>query len=668
MHRSWTDITGEFHDREGGAVVLLMVAGAMVILLFSLTLYDASRSIKDKMTAQSAADMAAYSHAAIEARSMNMMAYANIGKRSIFSMHATYISAFVSYGQIAGAITFVTSIICKYAPIPTEDVCAMAQDGRQAIDRWRQEARQDFARLTGQHCAKPTTKSNETGGKGRQRRYTKKRCPSGVKDFEELIPRKGYGLDDLIDKLKEGSYTNPEKKIANAVLSTLTGNMSLTGFLQAIFQAIKDAILSTFLSFKELNPEQWGALTANYYAQDIKALDNYQRYLYAVTPWWAWVEHLVRAMRNGASTSTSYPLPSGVPEEAQEKIARAMTTSMEGGSSGSYVEMPGLDYVESLPVRPGLGPQSRTDPGHELTTRGKLDRDASEYYNPQNPKRDYMYRQLMKQLGGSLFKNITKPIEDAAKSAASDEKTDFDDALAAEFRSKVKNLPYLFEHFGNIAISILRSGMPKSKLLKFGFVAGLLIQTHDNMAARKDGALFVTQRAFDSILGPFTANPWVVRRYTSEGSWLAATSNLVMTYVNRGADDGRRRYGFLEGDYSYQSESDRMIYGANGYWGMARSEITYQGVRSSDQSTSGLPSLWQPIWSARMRPVALEGEFSSGLYSINDAYRESLAGLAMTSLLNVSSLSTLTSAAIDFDQMDRWTRAMGPATAEGVVR
>lgn len=85
------------HNAESGAVALLMLAAAMILFMCALIIYDAGVVIRDKTDVNVAADTAAYSQASVEARSMNMIAFANIGKRTIVGIHNMYYFQYPMY-------------------------------------------------------------------------------------------------------------------------------------------------------------------------------------------------------------------------------------------------------------------------------------------------------------------------------------------------------------------------------------------------------------------------------------------------------------------------------------------------------------------------------------------------------------------------------------------
>jgi hypothetical protein len=107
------------------------------------------------------------------------------------------------------------------------------------------------------------------------------------------------------------------------------------------------------------------------------------------------------------------------------------------------------------------------------------------------------------------------------------------------------------------------------------------------------------------------------RRYRQK--WWYATSNLVMAYrPHAGRNDTRRgdraKFEFLSDDWTGSSDA----FAASGVWALSRSEIAFQAETD--------PHLWASRWAARIRPVALHGEWPYGPRSnldLQTAFRES---------------------------------------------
>lgn len=81
---------GAFHLGQGGAIAFLALAALLVLAMTAFVLNDAGHGSRDKIDVQMAADTAAFSQASVRARSMNMLAFANIGKRTTAGIHNVF--------------------------------------------------------------------------------------------------------------------------------------------------------------------------------------------------------------------------------------------------------------------------------------------------------------------------------------------------------------------------------------------------------------------------------------------------------------------------------------------------------------------------------------------------------------------------------------------------
>ncbi|MFU8804871.1 MAG: Tad domain-containing protein, partial [Bradymonadaceae bacterium] len=94
-----------FGGDQSGAVAIACLAACLILFMTALVLHDAGNSARTKLDVQNAADTAAYSQAAVKARTMNMVAYTNVAKRTIISLHNTYV------GLLAGWVAW-TALRC----------------------------------------------------------------------------------------------------------------------------------------------------------------------------------------------------------------------------------------------------------------------------------------------------------------------------------------------------------------------------------------------------------------------------------------------------------------------------------------------------------------------------------------------------------------------------
>lgn len=108
------DRLSTMHRDDGGAVALLMMASIMITFMLGLVIFDAGFIAEDKLEVQAAADTASWSQSAVEARAMNMMAFANVGKRITVGIISYYEALWMALAGIA-LVTLALVAICWIA-------------------------------------------------------------------------------------------------------------------------------------------------------------------------------------------------------------------------------------------------------------------------------------------------------------------------------------------------------------------------------------------------------------------------------------------------------------------------------------------------------------------------------------------------------------------------
>ena len=153
------------------------------------------------------------------------------------------------------------------------------------------------------------------------------------------------------------------------------------------------------------------------------------------------------------------------------------------------------------------------------------------------------------------------------------------------------------------------------------------------------------------------------REGTNDASWLFETSSIVLTYHHEPGHFGQMRDNYDHIGEGYQRSSverEEQMYRPRGFWGMARSEISYQHPEA--------PDLWRPVWTARMRPIALPGEFRDAGMDFSSIYRSSVDFLLLSAHLHDDLRGDGEAFFHDLVYMERAARAMGQSTIEGVSR
>lgn len=275
--------------------------------------------------------------------------------------------------------------------------------------------------------------------------------------------------------------------------------------------------------------------------EELKALDNYQKYIYAVTPWWAYMEGTTRAITNGAFISSSWPPPGSVVSEIKSFVASNFPSSL-------------LDMLPSFTTTVERLPIVRRDGDGE---------GALQYCG------EWAFSMEAVVLGLQVYLD----------SEQSDDPDGWKEAFIA---------------------------------LQAAAAVGCFIADLTYGDIHND---YMIQKKFRS---PNTSRP----------EWWAATSALHLAYhphADRNADSGERmKFTYMEAEADW----DREVYGNEGYFAMARSEIVFKQpfevfedfgnfvasipvVGDMAEHRLGLhtaPDMWSPRWKAKNRPMILPGE------------------------------------------------------------
>lgn len=258
------------NDDESGAIALLCLAAVLALMMMAWVILDAHKSSKDKIMLQGAADTAAFSHAAVEARSMNMIAYANIAKRSIIGVHSLYPAMYFAY------TTWLLSHMARcFKWLPNLSSCVKF--------------------------------------------FNNVFTPWGAETIGDHIDYSGNPFTPYLNAGIEGIKT-----IANWL------GLGLGSGSSAIYGNSKKA-----------------------YAKDIKALDNYQKYMVHITPWWGWSEQLSRGWRNGATAVASFPPPPGQITVVASAVQQTINTinSVLGAFGMGQIDLTTFHGYDNLPLK-----------------------------------------------------------------------------------------------------------------------------------------------------------------------------------------------------------------------------------------------------------------------------------------------------------------------------
>lgn len=456
-----------FQRDEGGAIVLLGLVALVILMMLAWVMWDAGEMGRHKLDVQAAADTAAFSQAAVRARSMNKLVYANIAKRSVVGVHSMYAAMWEAYR------------------------------------RWYEE-----------HV---------------------EQCQQGADASCQLV--------ESNRDIAEGEWEDLEV-------------------------------------YRDDLGEQ-------YYLQDIIAIDSYQGYIHALTPWWGWSEAVLRGARNGAHLAASFPVPGGT-DRGNQPLLGSIVDQVLDRSQGSPIN-PFTGRFDTLPTKVGCYNSSKRGAGCDR------DRATTRAMYEGGMDTELTFRQHEYQINRDLH-------EGASEGAAATE-------------------------------PLLRAGDSK-------FVS----------------ALMTVSRPLFGVYG----RPWRLFEVENEANWTTLTSNLVMTYRREEELFGEMRDKFNVPADDYHLD-DEQLYRSQGYWGMARAEISFQGGFRP-------PSLWHPRWTARVRPVALPGEFQQAGIEMSNVYHDMLPFFALSGVIISGNDDIVRDSMDDLVFMERANRALGHSTIEGVAK
>jgi hypothetical protein len=602
--RQVTDqLTARLRDDESGAILLAALAACMVLIMTTMIIWDAGRSARDKIDVQNAADTAAYSQAAVRARSMNMLAFTNVAKRSIVGMHSMY------YGMFWGLAVWWAKQCAQASGVAAGDSRFNCKRNRRLL-----------------------TMEGAEGG-----------------NWDRLVGRR-FQRSQSVREVKTQILLQMAESTRYGALSANSGVGSTDNANHQLF------------------------------GNELVALDDYQQYLVRVTPWWSWLEGLTRATRNGATLASSFPLPGPLQQApADDWIGEAIdnangyastpTPHAEdildfdvtcrgnswGPSSGDHRERALLRRNRAGEIQPGRETcMPIQNPGFNSTTPEVNERAN----NSRSPLTDPVEEEISGNLGAhrrgsEADAHRPVPVTVGLAKAVSDRRPDFN--------------PSAPETGGGCFWS-----------MHLGWY-----QTSSNQNSCGNHR--------------FPAVPYALNAASNSAPDLMARSNIMFTYKYTpgrglsienndrvgGADEGHRTgaRNLLQSAGYQLKNPDSYAFKTEGYWSMARGEIVYPHGPDADQpnpaksETGGASGMWmwRPGWTAKLRPMALPGEWNGLNYQLNDAYRAtspylSLAGQNFSLRENDSDFTGLDDVAQDLVFMHKATLTMDPAVMEGMTK
>lgn len=556
---------------QKGAVALLCLAGALILVMMGMLVYDTIEAANDKVHIQASADAAAHTQATVMARTMNMTAFANVGKRINVGYIAAYETMFSWLKWLRNAGFILTAALCvgafftggalgmlckEMAMITTGAACA-----------WYNE-RKDHNKLAKVVGA---TFGPEVRGFNNYQQYMHDVTPywawsKGVLNgFENQAPLTvGYPLPGPAGGEQAAQLPiRPEKddnwdkmcEKANRVDMLNPGSMDRWMMLgDFVIKNVWDA-----LEVSKLIKDQMKGAMSKAFKGDSKSGDVTED-----------AKDMLQTKGEGEPEFSDEPVEveGGVKEAEKKKGSKCDYTKQVLKNAYGHVKIdPGKTCKEE--DGPDCVPRDRAI---EVDGRKiKVDKECS----PIDLKKHEWLETVM-----AISGIAGKSCKDLMKKA-----TQKGGYYGAIFLS------------GLLALTINLEGKDDSE--SNGLVDKIL------WAAKK--AIPTFRESCDGLAeGHYSAykaegHAWVLDNEYND--WLTRSSALMFAYR---PNSGRNRQ--MSENYFLADAVTSVPAGqeSHGYWGLSRGEITWQG----DHAVG--PSLWESKWAARVRPVALPADWQDG--------------------------------------------------------
>lgn len=551
---------------EGGAIFLAALAATLILLMLSLVLYETGNVSREKVKLQTATDSAAYSQAAIKARSMNINAYTNVAKRSIVGIHLTYHASFSYFYRVVGY----SAQACTRDPTnPDQQLCQAA-----------------FQSSCASTCQNPGDCGPGFTCQSGQCRNSAGQLPSAATT----------GCDDTSNwSIAHGESTRDWDDLQDPGVST--NNLSYGGFAgvwdDPPQREVKVGVFRTQVSdggkISSISGNN-NQVALEKFNKELLQLSRYQELIQRVTPWWSFAEAISRGTHNGATMVTSFPPP------PEPNHSASLTSELDG----------------LVPTTPLMEDWSWEIGGQEVGLAGPLD-----IINGEEPGATLCER--LRVLDPS---RAEMPIFFDSSWASVNLYDGEDPGLTREMAfntalnyANSDEPPVTSVTAADGSTISLNLAKEHSKAALFPTEPGAIIGGYDLcMLSHSEelGSQFGADRYQASnvdVLDAELTSPYVVTAERSTALGQMRMSNILFGYRygkdlgdESGPDEqgGRANYAFLSQDYA--NRDNVHFQGRTGMWALARSEVVPIGGQNGN---------WHTNWTARIRPMALHiGDFS----------------------------------------------------------
>lgn len=367
------------------------------------------------------------------------------------------------------------------------------------------------------------------------------------------------------------SWRRPDRCIKAAVETALSLPMMISEAIELLTTNIPDTSAFFFPGDQGNSPTK----------REMMVLEVYQQYIFAITPWWAYVEGTMRGIQNGAQITASWPPPTN--NYAQVRGAggvAGLLSSADGVFGTAFANAPPSRNVDVLPA-------------------ARRDRADDNWATPDRPFEFEGY--------GPEFSGFWPGW----------------DAIDAGLQYCLNYALSLESIATGLQTILMSEDHPKGWKWVFGITHALPSLGCGFAAYSYNNSGYLDWRIPE-------------RLENNQHEWWQATGSLAISYdphVGRNDDSGdRQKFQFISKEASF----DRQAYGNEGYFGMARSELVYKqpftwlnsvenwvnglplsgGLLSQRLGIQDSPDLWSPRWKSKNRPVLLPGEnFGSAISS-----------------------------------------------------
>lgn len=309
-----------FHRQQSGAVALLSLAGALIIFMTALVMFDSGWASQEKMRVQTSADSAAFANAAVKARAMNSVAYMNVVKRSLTGMFEMYVGMMYFFRLELEDTLQCLAEVTEELEDHEEELEEYAEEEQEYTENCQKEKEEGDGDGKGKGGGKKEGTYDEgdcedDGRKGRD----KPRAPAtqlceGCERLEGSSPFEGMTFPTIFG-------FNMDSIMEAVVMVSSDQDCANQNIFDA--EAYGDWLLFSGLDAYDLLPRPYGiyddsfdAMVTKFVRLNLRSLTDFQNMLIMLAPTWAMAEAQQRGLFSTAKVVTPPEEPAQLPVEA----------------------------------------------------------------------------------------------------------------------------------------------------------------------------------------------------------------------------------------------------------------------------------------------------------------------------------------------------------------